>query len=288
MKLLWADDQVEQAQTFAAALGAMSIDVRFACNGEDALDAVSAGDVEVVLVDLRMPPGEWGGLWFLERLAAMPSAPPAIVVSGEGSQQETIQAMRLGAADYIEKHRLSKELPARLDAVITRAMLDLVDGEESDRLEFKQTLRAAADTGAVNLSLEAAVAKAIAALANKAGGTLVVGRSDDGLLTGLDADLKTLKNIDGFERRLREVITDLLGVATNGLVSVRFPTLRGTQVAVVRVTAARQPVFVEFKKKKEAFFYVRTGNASVPLNVAESYRYIRERFCSAAGGRTPS
>jgi hypothetical protein len=138
---------------------------------------------------------------------------------------------------------LAEELPERLLAVTTRAMLDLVDAEESDGLEFKQTLRADAKRGGVNPSLETAVLKTMAAFANSNGGTLVVGRADDGRLTGLQPDFDTMGrrgDVDGFELRVRTLIADRTGAPTNQLVTIRFPLIRGTTVAVLRVEAAER------------------------------------------------
>src|SRR4051812_2893689 len=108
MKLLWADDQPDQARTFAGALTDHGHEIAFVTSGSAALDAIRDATPDLILVDLAMPPGDWGGLWLLERLAELPDAPPALVVSGEGTQRETIQAMRLGAADYVNKDEIGE------------------------------------------------------------------------------------------------------------------------------------------------------------------------------------
>jgi DNA-binding NtrC family response regulator len=58
------------------------------------------GDADLVLLDLRMP-GE-GGLAWLARLGA-PLPCPVVVLSGEASPTDAVSALRLGAADFVEK-----------------------------------------------------------------------------------------------------------------------------------------------------------------------------------------
>lgn len=120
-RLLWVDDQVEVAQTLASLLDPLHPRVRFVSDIEIAEKALQAEYYDAAVVDLRMPPGDWGGLQLLERLRAQGVMTPCVVLSGEGGQTETIQALRSGAVDYIEKSRSKEELLARIRGVLARA-----------------------------------------------------------------------------------------------------------------------------------------------------------------------
>src|ERR1044071_7072964 len=99
IRVLWADDQTDVAATLAGLLPPEA-HVTHVSDGSAAVDELAVRSYDVLIVDLAMPPGDWGGLWLLEQLASRGVVVPAIVLSGEGSQIETIKAMRLGA-DYV-------------------------------------------------------------------------------------------------------------------------------------------------------------------------------------------
>ena len=117
LRILWADDQLEASRTFRKRV-MPGHSVKFESSGEDALRRLEKEYFDIVLLDLAMPPGKWGGLWFLEELAKLDLRVPVIVISGEGTQTETIKALRLGAKDYVLKENLEKELPERIDVVV--------------------------------------------------------------------------------------------------------------------------------------------------------------------------
>jgi two-component system nitrogen regulation response regulator NtrX len=71
---------------------------------------------QIVLLDLRLPDG--AGLDVLREMQRRSPATPVIVVSGVGSVNDAVEAMRLGAADFLEKP-LGRE---RLDHVIDRVL----------------------------------------------------------------------------------------------------------------------------------------------------------------------
>ncbi len=75
--------------------------VTTAANGKEALYQVSLGKTEVVLLDIKMP--EMSGLEALSRLTAEPPDTCAIMVTSVADTQTAIEAMKLGAYDYILK-----------------------------------------------------------------------------------------------------------------------------------------------------------------------------------------
>ncbi len=115
-KVLFVDDQVDVARTLSGVLPAERYQVQYAADGEEALKRVGRDDFDLLIVDLRMPPGDWGGLWLLERLSEIGGAHPALVLSGEGGQAETIKALRLGALDFVMKEHAGDELSQRVES----------------------------------------------------------------------------------------------------------------------------------------------------------------------------
>ena len=70
-------------------------------SGEACLTAVESGRYDLVLLDVWLPGID--GIETLERLRAMDSELPVVVISGHGSIESAVKAVRLGARDFVEK-----------------------------------------------------------------------------------------------------------------------------------------------------------------------------------------
>jgi hypothetical protein len=151
----------------------------------------------------------------------------------------------------------------------------LVAGGESASLEFKASLRYDLATGNVNSALTKVVAKTIAGFSNVAGGTLLIGVSDDGELVGIQHDLDTLsrKNLDAFERTLRNSVASYLGAHIGPMLGLSFVEIDGLTVARITCLPHDAPVFVRDGDRQE--FYIRDGNLTRPLDVRTTHDYIR-------------
>jgi DNA-binding NarL/FixJ family response regulator len=83
-------------------------------DGQSALEAVTRYAPDVLLVDLQMP--RLDGIEVLRRLNAMPSPPPAVMLAGNISDDEVVEAMRLGVKGVV----LKEMAPALLVACIRK------------------------------------------------------------------------------------------------------------------------------------------------------------------------
>lgn len=101
MTILVVDDEESIVEVVGEYLRARGLEVRTASDGDQALAIARDGRVEVVISDLRMPVR--GGMSLLEgiREAQLPIA--AIVMTGFGTVETALQAMKLGAVDYLLK-----------------------------------------------------------------------------------------------------------------------------------------------------------------------------------------
>jgi DNA-binding response OmpR family regulator len=108
--VLVADDQPDVARTLCRPVERAGARLHFVDSGTAALTAAAGSPYDLMIVDLKMPPDDWGGLWLLDRLQAEGLRTPALVLSGEGSKEQTIRAMRLGAADWVDKDDAGTEL----------------------------------------------------------------------------------------------------------------------------------------------------------------------------------
>lgn len=116
IRVLLVDDEEGIRTSFTKALGSMNYEVETAANGAEALDRISNGAFDVMITDLVMP--NMDGLEVLQRTKEMRPDMPVIVLTGHGSVETAVAAMKVGAFDYIAKPYNIDEL----DVVLQRAM----------------------------------------------------------------------------------------------------------------------------------------------------------------------
>ena len=158
---------------------------------------------------------------------------------------------------------------------------DLIDGGESDEVEFKSTARWNVHTEQKDDRMEMAIAKTIAGFLNADGGVLVIGVDDDGEPVGLDRDLSLMKapDHDRYQLWLTDHLEKTLGKPSIAFIAVTFERYRGDDVVLVRVDPSDRPVFLdEPKGGRTADFYVRMGNSTRKLLTDEFADYQRSRW----------
>lgn len=98
--LIIDDDDVVRA-SLAAYLEDSGFSVLQAGNGQQGLQVFEEHQPDLVICDLRMP--QMGGLELIRQISARAPQLPVIVVSGAGVMTDAVEALRLGAADYLIK-----------------------------------------------------------------------------------------------------------------------------------------------------------------------------------------
>jgi serine phosphatase RsbU (regulator of sigma subunit) len=98
--LIIDDDEVVRA-SLAAYLEDSGFSVLQASNGMQGLDVFEQKKPDLVICDLRMP--QVGGLELIRQVTSLSPETPVIVVSGAGVMSDAVEALRLGAADYLIK-----------------------------------------------------------------------------------------------------------------------------------------------------------------------------------------
>jgi len=100
-KVLVIDDDEIVREVLSSYLGGMSFDVTLAVSGEAGLDLLRADKFELILTDLVMP--GITGMDILTEAAAARITAPVVVMTAFGTVQTAVEAMRIGAFDYITK-----------------------------------------------------------------------------------------------------------------------------------------------------------------------------------------
>jgi two-component sensor histidine kinase len=99
--LLYIDDDEALARLVDRGLTRLGFNVVHAANGKVGLERLQQGDVDVVALDQYMPGLD--GLETLERILAIPNAPPVVFVTASQDSSIAVTALKAGAADYLVK-----------------------------------------------------------------------------------------------------------------------------------------------------------------------------------------
>src|SRR5207244_3120653 len=93
--------EVNLRKVLAAMLRREGFDVLTAADGEEALDLMRKARVDLVLSDLRMP--KLDGMALLRAALAEFPGTPIIILTAHGTVDNAVEAMKLGAFDYLTK-----------------------------------------------------------------------------------------------------------------------------------------------------------------------------------------
>jgi ATP-dependent Lon protease len=157
---------------------------------------------------------------------------------------------------------------------------ELIAKGEGKTIEFKQTGRVNLHTNQRDPVMEQMVVKSVAGFLNADGGTLLIGVTDDGTVSGVEVDYKTLgkkQDQDGFALWLSGAIVNALGPAAAAAARIDFEYIDQGTVCRVDVEPSASPIFAH-AGKSAADFYVRINNSTRLLNTAEALEYVRSHW----------
>ena len=100
-RILFVDDDDDQCELMEVGLGRLGFQVRTTSSAAEALELVAQEPFDVVLTDLGL--NEMSGLDLCERILGTKPDTVVIVVTAQGSMETAIQAMRVGAFDFLTK-----------------------------------------------------------------------------------------------------------------------------------------------------------------------------------------
>ena len=116
-RVLLIDDDARLHELLVGYLAAADVDLAHASDGARGLAALAAGGFDAVLLDVMMPGMD--GLEVLRRIRER-SAIPVLMLTARGDETDRVVGLELGADDYVAKPFSSRELLARLRAVLRR------------------------------------------------------------------------------------------------------------------------------------------------------------------------
>ena len=121
-KILIVDDEKNIRMTIRQSLTDMEVETDSAVNGEEALSKLKDTDFGLVLLDLRMPGMD--GMEVLEKLRKERPDIRVVIITAHGTIDSAVDAMKLGAVDFIQKPFTPEEIRDLVSKVIRRETLD--------------------------------------------------------------------------------------------------------------------------------------------------------------------
>ena len=107
-KVLLIDDEVEFLEALSERMEIRGMEVTTAESASNAVGALGAGDYDAIVLDLQMP--DMNGIEMLKLIRKSHPDMQVILLTGQATLEAGIQAMKLGAMDFMEK-------PADIDAL---------------------------------------------------------------------------------------------------------------------------------------------------------------------------
>src|SRR5829696_5079304 len=131
-KILVVDDEPQLTRVLRTGLKSHGYDVRAAADGLAGFEAFNDWHPDLVITDLAMPNVD--GLELCRRLRAI-SQVPIIVLSAKGEEKIKVEALDIGADDFVTKPFGIDELLARIRASLRRASAGPTNGASQTVLE---------------------------------------------------------------------------------------------------------------------------------------------------------
>ena len=118
IRILLIDDESAIRRALRPPLVELGFQVAEASRGEEGLQMLRAGGYDVVLLDVNMP--GIGGIETLRRMRALAPRLPIVMLTVRDAEEDKVEALELGADDYVTKPFSTRELIARIRTAVRR------------------------------------------------------------------------------------------------------------------------------------------------------------------------
>ncbi len=305
--ILMVDDDPLNLKVLTETIKRLGYTLLAARSGHDALRIAAKAHPTLILLDIQMPGID--GYETCRRLKADAATHDIAIIflTALQSTADKVKGLSLGAVDFITKPFDPDEIIARVTRQVAvqqrhkellrenRALASqlrearsaedddpeadgpslsqIIQQGETDRVEFKSTLRWNLKTDRSERVIEKAWLKTVVAFLNSSGGTLIVGVGDDGGILGLAPD--RFENEDKYLLHVNNRLQENIGLANCASIRYYLAAVDARKVLVIHCRPSTQPVFLKMGKEEE--FFVRVGPGSRKLSTSEVVAYVTQR-----------
>jgi CheY-like chemotaxis protein len=125
VRVLLVDDDPGAAETIVPILRWAGFEMEAAATGSEAITAAARFRPHVALIDLQLP--DLSGLDVLRALRAQPGAPVCLIITGFGTCPSAVEAVRLGAFEYLQKPLFEEDLIQAVQGALASLPASAVD-----------------------------------------------------------------------------------------------------------------------------------------------------------------
>lgn len=137
-KILIVEDESSFSEAISFLLGKEGFETDVAENGRAALELFKASAYDLVLLDLMIP--EVSGIDVCRAIRTT-SMVPIIMLTAKDSEVDKVVGLELGADDYVTKPYSSRELVARIKAVLRRGTTESMDADSNSAIQTAGNIR---------------------------------------------------------------------------------------------------------------------------------------------------
>ena len=137
-KILIVEDESSFSEAISFLLGKEGFETDVAENGRAALELFKASAYDLVLLDLMIP--EVSGIDVCRAIRTT-SMVPIIMLTAKDSEVDKVVGLELGADDYVTKPYSSRELVARIKAVLRRGTTESMDADSNSAIQSAGNIR---------------------------------------------------------------------------------------------------------------------------------------------------
>lgn len=136
-KILIVDDEKNIRSTLARTLAGGSAEILTAVSGEEAIQVLdNEPGIEVMLLDMKLPGMD--GIEVLTKLQHLQNRPAVIMITAYGTVRSAVDAMKLGAVDYLAKPFSPQQVRVLIDNVLSRKNM-----KPSDAVDYTSCIQLA-------------------------------------------------------------------------------------------------------------------------------------------------
>ena len=137
-KILIVEDETSFSEAISFLLGKEGFETDVAENGRVALELFKSHAYDLVLLDLMIP--EVSGIDVCRAIRTT-SMVPIIMLTAKDSEVDKVVGLELGADDYVTKPYSSRELVARIKAVLRRGSAESLDADSNSAIQVAGSIR---------------------------------------------------------------------------------------------------------------------------------------------------
>ena len=169
--------------------------------------------------------------------------------------------------------KINPEIFSKTDS--PEEIMKIIEKGENEKTEFKSTLRVNIHTNDIDKKIEYSILKTISSFLNTKGGTLLIGVSDDGKITGIEKD--RFENSDKFSLHLTNLIREKIGKQYLDLIENQLISFEEKTILKLECLQSNKSIFLKNPSGEEEF-YIRAGPSSTQIRGRELIEYIEKRF----------